>query len=97
MAAAISITLGARCAGKTTAVARARAIQVAELRACALCMHSAGEQPGTALACHNPDVRAMHGARTPCSVARQAGNACGPDAHHLDMQAWQAHRQQARP
>lgn len=63
--------------------------QVPYLRACALCMHSAGQQPGPALVCHSPVVSAVHGARTTCATARAPGSACGPDAHHMDMAAWQ--------
>lgn len=98
MPALLNLSLWPRRAGKTTTVARARAIQqVPELRACALCMHSAGQQPGPALLCHSPEVTAVHGRHTPCSTARQSSQACGPDARHMDMVAWHPFRQQARP
>ena len=88
--AAQQIVLWPRQCGKTTAIAIGRAVQqVPALRACALCMHSAGHQPGPALVCHSPDLSAFHGARTNCATARAPGAACGPDAHHMDMAAWQ--------
>ncbi|GLS13630.1 hypothetical protein [Hydrogenophaga electricum] len=87
----------ARQHGKTTAIAITRAVrQVPTLRACALCMHSAGEQPGPELVCHCSRVGAVHGQRPACSTARAAGGACGPDARHMDMAAWQlGHRTRA--
>lgn len=81
-----------RCPGKS--ITR----QVPALRACALCMHSAGQQAGLVLVCHSPDVSAVHGPRTTCATARAPAAACGPDAHHMDMAAWQpGFRSAARP
>lgn len=74
--------------GKTTAMAKAKALQVPELRACALCLHSAGHQPGPQLQCHAPAVSAVHGKAASCSLARASSGACGPDARHMDMQSW---------
>lgn len=88
--AALTITIAPRQTGKTTALAIVSAVQqVPTLRACALCMHSAGQQPGPDLVCHSRDVGALHGASTACATARAPGGACGPDAHHMYMAAWQ--------
>lgn len=62
--------------------------QVPTLRACVLCMHSAGEH--LALACTEPTVEAIHGAGVPVQQARCEGAACGPNANHLDMHSWRA-------
>lgn len=75
-----------RCPGKTTTR------QVPELRACALCMHSAGHQPGSSLVCRAPAVVAIHGNARPIGIVRSTYGTCGPDARHLDMRSWQQHR-----
>lgn len=82
----ILLTGGLRI-GKTTAYAAA--VQRATgLRACAICMHSAGQQTGPVLLCRSPEVTAVHGDACPCSKARSAGGACGHGARHMDMAAW---------
>lgn len=65
-------------------------IQVPLLRACALCLHSAGEH--LALTCAEPTVQAIHGDGVLVKVARAPGAACGPDAHRLDMLSWKPQR-----
>lgn len=64
--------------------------QVPTLRACVLCVHSAGEH--LALACTEPTVQAIHGAGVQAHHARLSGAACGPNANHLDMHSWRAQR-----
>ena len=76
--------------GKTIAMAKARAVQqVPALRACALCMHSAVLPGATDMACLCPTVVAVHGRTVTAQAARTGSGACGPDAHHTDMAAWQ--------
>ena len=67
--------------------------QVPLLRACALCVHTSGQQTAADLQCRCP---AFVGQRStmPCHVARAAAGPCGPNAQHLDMLSW---RQATRP
>lgn len=66
--------------------------QVPLLRACALCVHTAGEQPTGTLMCRAPAALIGQRGGTPCAVARAADGCCGPNAIHLDMAAWRTHR-----
>ena len=68
--------------------------QVPTLRACALCMHTAGDQPGTDLVCRSPAARTAGSAGLACKDARSSTGPCGPNAVHLDMASWQIHRAQ---
>lgn len=66
--------------------------EVTPLRACALCVHSAGQHSEPELVCNNPEVRiAMHTPARTCLAARAANGPCGPNATHLDMRSWHAH------
>lgn len=82
-----------RRTGKTTAIKTLRAaMQTPALRACALCMHSAVPPGATDMACLCPTVIAVHGRAVTAQAARAGSGACGPDARHMDMHSWQAHR-----
>lgn len=87
------VVVGALRVGKTMYSKVLFAQQVPALRACALCMHSAVPTGATDMACLCPDVIAVHGRNVTAQAARAAQGACGPDAHHLDMHAWRAHRE----
>lgn len=93
-----ALTSKPRCPGVQGAWAQIRqaSIQVTPLRACALCIHTAGEQTEGELICNEPSVRDVlpPRART-CLAARAANGPCGPNARHLDMHAWQTHRSSA--
>lgn len=84
-----TLTANGKALGEVHAI---RITQVPTLRACALCLHSAGHQTAPELMCGSPDVIACHGTATTCCQARASGAACGPDARHMDMAAWQHHR-----
>jgi hypothetical protein len=67
--------------------------EVTPLRACALCKHSTGEQREPELICNEPNVRiALHTEPRTCLAARAHNGPCGPNANHLDMHSWHAHR-----
>lgn len=66
--------------------AETRIQQVPYLRACALCLHTAGHQPEPDLRCRCPAFAGRGG--LPCSTARAAAGPCGPEAIHLDMASW---------
>jgi hypothetical protein len=88
-----TIAITGRRHGLNTMRAKAHTVQqVPVLRACAICMHSAGEQLASELACHNAEVAAIHRPGAPCRIARAQAGACGPDARHMDMHSWQLHR-----
>ena len=68
--------------------AETRIQQVPYLRACALCLHTAGQQPEPELRCRCPAFTGRAG--LPCNVARAPSGPCGPEALHLDMVSWRA-------
>lgn len=61
------------------------AVLVPPLRACDLCMHSA--KINDQLHCKHPHVHKVFGLQ-PVKVIRATGDACGPEAHHMDMTEW---------
>jgi hypothetical protein len=66
------------------------------LRACALCIHTAGQQHHAELICNAPHVReALPPQARTCLAARATNGPCGPNARHMDMHAWQTHRSSA--
>jgi hypothetical protein len=84
-----------RCPGYPSvwAAALKASHEVTPLRACALCMHSMGQQSEPELICTNPAVRiALHTEHRTCLAARATNGPCGPNAVHLDMRSWHTHR-----
>ena len=85
----------ARQTGKTSIWTQAlkASYEVTPLRACAMCVHSGGEQNQPELICRAPAVRiALHTEPRTCLAARAHNGPCGPNANHLDMHSWHAHR-----